>query len=520
MKIWQSVVGHSRGHAVVFVVLCSAVSGCIQSPNFQDSKTLNTLVSEYAEQSRIERESQVKADARSIRVLKVTNARSYSAKKQKLVSVDLVNAPLGRVIGELLVRSSASYNVSGVSITGRVTAKFTDLPLMSALNQLLSHRGLGAYKEGDVIRLRYGAPIETSSTAKEDKKDEKGKTGHLNKESKTSAEIRPKVVYEEVPLRHVKMEDTLKMLQAVFRGDDKIKFGNLPERNAIYLAGDAEAVSSARAVITRADQEVPHVLIEALVVAFTKDDAETFQSSITNAAINNFSGINIIPGQAAENITFTFLHGVKNTKTLTDILDIYVSANRARILSRPYMTARSRETAKIEIVQEAFTVINRSDDGASVSTNESISAGVTLQIVPTVQSGNTIRMQIQIEDSDFISGPVDGLVAKRRSSAQTSMNAESGQTIVIGGLNRSRVGASNAGLPWIRNIPVLNMLTAEQKGLEEGNQVVVYLTPKVWKPDMKPPIAQADDLKLDSGFRTRFERQVEDRAGLARGRQN
>ena len=184
------------------------------------------------------------------------------------------------------------------------------------------------------------------------------------------------------------------------------------------------------------------------------------------------------------------------------------------------MTARSRETAKIEIVQEAFTVINRSDDGASVSTNESISAGVTLQIVPTVQSGNTIRMQIQIEDSDFISGPVDGLVAKRRSSAQTSMNAESGQTIVIGGLNRSRVGASNAGLPWIRNIPVLNMLTAEQKGLEEGNQVVVYLTPQVWKPDMKPPIAQADDLKLDSGFRTRFERQVEDRAGLARGRQN
>ena len=133
-----------------------------------------------------------------------------------------------------------------MSITGRVTAKFTDLPLMTALNQLLSHRGLGAYKEGDVIRLRYGAPIKTSSTTKEGKKDEKGKTGHPNKESKTAAEIRPKVVYEEVPLRHVKMEDTLKMLQAVFRGDDKIKFGNLPERNAIYLAGDAEAVSSAR----------------------------------------------------------------------------------------------------------------------------------------------------------------------------------------------------------------------------------------------------------------------------------
>ena len=201
---------------------------------------------------------------------------------------------------------------------------------------------------------------------------------------------------------------------------------------------------------------------------------------------------------------------MKNTKTLTDILDIYVTANRARILSRPYMTARSRETAKIEIVQEAFTIINKSEDGASVSTNESISAGVTLQVVPTVQSGNTIRMRIQIEDSDFISGPVDGLIAKRRSSAQTSMNAESGQTIVNGGLNRTRASASNSGLPWIRNIPGLNLLTSQQQGLEEGNQVVVYLTPKIWNPNMKPPVAQASGLRLDNRLSTRFERQVLD----------
>ena len=500
VKTWKSINGHFLGHAVVFIVLCLAASGCIQCPQFQDSKTLNALVTEYAEQSRAEQERQREADAHSIRVLKVSTAPSYSAKKRKLVSVDLVNAPLGSVIGQILVRSAASYNLSGVSITGRVTAKFKNLPLINALNQLLSHRGLSAYEEDHVIRLRYGAPIKPAS--------KETKTSHSKEKPKNSGNLQQQVVYEEVPPRHVKMEDTLKMLQAVFKDQDKkIKFGNLPERNAIYLAGHAEAVSSARAVIARADQEVPHVLIEALVVAFTKDDAEPFQNSITNAAINNFPGINIIPGQAAQTITFTFRHGVKNTKTLTDILDIYVTANRARILSRPSMTAHSRETAKIEIVQEAFTIINKSEDGASVSTNESISAGVTLQVVPTVQSGNTIRMQIQIEDSDFISGPVDGLIAKRRSSGQTSMNAESGQTIVIGGLNRTRGSASNSGLPWIRNIPGLNSLTSQQQGLEGGNQVVVYLTPKIWNPNMKPPVAQASALRLDNRLSTRFERQ-------------
>ena len=242
---------------------------------------MNALVTEYAEQSRAEQERQREADAHSIRVLKVSTAPSYSAKKRKLVSVDLVNAPLGSVIGQILVRSAASYNLSGVSITGRVTAKFKNLPLINALNQLLSHRGLSAYEEDHVIRLRYGAPIKPAS--------KETKTSHSKEKPKNSGNLQQQVVYEEVPLRHVKMEDTLKMLQAVFKDQDKkIKFGNLPERNAIYLAGHAEAVSSARAVIARADQEVPHVLIEALVVAFTKDDAESFQNSITNAAIDTF----------------------------------------------------------------------------------------------------------------------------------------------------------------------------------------------------------------------------------------
>ncbi len=518
LTVWLSVLKRRLRQAGIILVSATALAGCVQAPKFHDSKALNTLVNEYAEQSRMEQERQVAADERSIRVLKVSNAQSYSADKPKLVSVNLVNAPLGRVIGELLVQSAASYNVSGVSITGRVTAKFNELPLMDALNQLLSHRGLGAYEEGGVIRLRYGTPIKPPKAVHQDQ-GKKEKNASSKGEAKNSEKQRPKVTYEEVALRHVKMEDTLKMLRAVFDGqDDKVKFGSLPERNAIYLAGNAKEVSSARAIISRADQEVPHVLIEALVVAFTKDDAETFQSSVTNAAINNFSGINIIPGQSAANITFTFLHGVKNTKTLTDILDLYVTANRARILSRPYMTARSRETAKIEIVQEAFTVVNRSEDGASVSTNESISAGVTLQVVPTVQSGNTIRMQIKIEDSDFVAGPIDGLIAKRRNSAQTSMNAESGQTIVIGGLDRSREGARNSGLPWLRNIPGLNLLTSKQQGLEEGGQVVVYLTPKIWKPDMKPPIAQSDELKLDNGFSTRVEREALNPAGLRGGR--
>ena len=109
------------------------------------------------------------------------------------------------------------------------------------------------------------------------------------------------------------------------------------------------------------------------------------------------------------------------------------------------------------------------------------------------------------------------MLTKRRRSAQTAMNVESGQTIAIGGLNYARSGTGNSGLPWLRNVPVVNMFAAKQEGLDTQEQVIIYLTPRIWEPGMKVPVAKARGLNASSNPFSRFETGEKEKFGPSEG---
>ena len=101
-----------------------------------------------------------------------------------------------------------------------------------------------------------------------------------------------------------------------------------------------------------------------------------------------------------------------------------------------------------------------------------------------------IRLDLQVEESQFLPAVGEALVEVDRNTAQTAMTVRSGQTIVVGGLNVRRAETTNAGLPWLRRIPILNLLTADQSSFDQNKEVVVYLTPYIWNPNLDPPIAR------------------------------
>jgi Flp pilus assembly secretin CpaC len=68
------------------------------------------------------------------------------------------------------------------------------------------------------------------------------------------------------------------------------------------------------------------------------------------------------------------------------------------------------------------------------------------------------------------------------------MQVENGTTIIIGGLTRHQVSRGNAGLPWLRRVPPFNLLFANQAELAINDEVVIYVTPYIWKPGLEPPL--------------------------------
>jgi type II secretory pathway component HofQ len=162
--------------------------------------------------------------------------------------------------------------------------------------------------------------------------------------------------------------------------------------------------------------------------------------------------------------------------------------NAAQILARPYISTRSTKPAKIEIVSDQFARVNTTSDESSIIGTDSVTAGITLNITPIVMSDQSIRLDLAIEDSRFGATAGEILITKNRNTASTSMNVNSGQTIIIGGLNSRYRLAENSGLPWLRNVPVLNMFAANRGAIEIRNEVMVYLTPYIWLPGLETPL--------------------------------
>ena len=131
-----------------------------------------------------------------------------------------------------------------------------------------------------------------------------------------------------------------------------------------------------------------------------------------------------------------------------------------------------------------------------------------LKATPAVMGGERIRMDISVEESNFLPTGSGGetLVQVDRNTTSTSLDVSSGQTIVIGGLNLRRLLESSGGLPWLRDVPILNMLTANRIGLEQERELVIYMTPRIWVPSMRTGLDAEDALGVTPDDLTIFER--------------
>jgi type II secretory pathway component GspD/PulD (secretin) len=475
-----------------FVAL--ALPGCVHEPKFDKDQQLQSLLADYQARTIQIKEQEQQSVLATIRRLDVVRSSDGS---QYTVSVDLARAPVALVVDRILATSRVSYDMSDIRLNGMVTARFSGVPLLVALNRLVNPHGVSVGRTDQILVFRRGTPISAATT---DAAAPAG-SGASATAGGPPATADTGKVYEEVALQSLKVSDAVSLLQGLYPPGvegPKVTVGALNELNAVYIGGVRSEVQKAVAVLNQADQDVPHVLIEALVVEFDTAAVDQLGAQMSNLASGEFSGVSFIPGQLGDNVGFTFLEGIVNPTELTVALDLLTSIDKAQVLSRPYLATRSNQPAQVQVVTQRFVAIDETSDGTTVTATDAIDAGVTLDVTPTVLADSTIRLDMSVESSRFDAAVAGTVVQKEKSSAKSSISVNSGQTIVVGGLNRQRSSASNAGLPWLRRVPFLNPLFSNQNAAEVTTEVVVYLTPYIWTPTTGLPIPQPGVPRLHS----------------------
>lgn len=447
------------------------LASCIADPNLHGHSDQDDLINAYRAQAERYAAQQTQAVEDSIRLLEVSADPEMGDAR---LSVDLAQADLRTVLTKILDSPRLQYTSEAVSLTGTVSARFKDKPIIDGMNVILANSGVYVKAINGVLTFKAGLANSDSDSSND-----------ATFESVTGFTSR------EVPIKHLASADVVTLIGelfpfAEFSDDDGLTASSIGETNSVYLVGPVVEVAEALSIIAKADRPVAHVIIEALVVDINTSSIETLGLSFTDGASGKFGAASLIPGQTGGNIVATFSDLASDSAQVTATIDFLAARNAAHVLARPYIATRSMQPASIAIVDDQFVRVSTAD--TSVVSTDSITAGISMEITPAVMADNSIRMDLTIEDSRFGATAGEVLLTKQRNTATTSMIVGTGQTIMIGGLNSRYRISEKSGLPWLRHVPILNVFAGEQGALETRTELVVYVTPYIWIPGMEVPM--------------------------------
>jgi general secretion pathway protein D len=276
-----------------------------------------------------------------------------------------------------------------------------------------------------------------------------------------------------------------------------------PELNAIVVRGTPGAIRQIEALIQELDVRRPQVMIEAAIVEINGDMSEQLgvqlgtgaaANGVTNSAGTSFSNLGLSLGQVLAAVGSPAATALSNTGLTADfgksgsfrvLVQALAQSTRANLLSTPSITTLDNEPAEIVVGQNVPFVTGSytstlGSTATPFTTVERADVGITLRIVPRVHEGDTVRLEVSQEASSIapsVSGAVD-IVTNRR-SIQTTVLADDGQTIVLGGLISDDRTRSTSKVPVLGDIPVLGNLFKSRVETKNRQTLFVFLKPTI-----------------------------------------
>ncbi|MBP88260.1 MAG: hypothetical protein CMJ64_16340 [Planctomycetaceae bacterium] len=183
----------------------------------------------------------------------------------------------------------------------------------------------------------------------------------------------------------------------------------------------------------------------------------------------------------------------------SDSVNILVRAleeqGRLQVLSRPQVMALNNQPAFVQVGRDIarFNGSTATNTGVTQDVTD-VPTGLILAIEPRINDDGVVVMTVDADKSEQGSA-ADGTVLSdgaggtfivppiNRTTAQTTISAKNGQTVVIGGLITKRDEVRSTGVPWLRDIPVAGHLFNFEAKETIRTELLLILTPYIVSED-------------------------------------
>ncbi|MCG5077779.1 type II secretion system secretin GspD [Paraburkholderia tagetis] len=305
------------------------------------------------------------------------------------------------------------------------------------------------------------------------------------------------------------------------KGDENQPGGMIqadPATNSLIITASDPVYRNLRSVIDQLDARRAQVYIEALIVELNSNTNANLgiQWQIGNS--NVVAGTNLATGSGNSIINLTaaaaasaatgglagalagqgiqqglnvgWIHNVFGVQGLGALLQALSQTSDANVLSTPNLITLDNQEAKIvvgtnvPIQTGTYSNLTSGSTSSAFNTYDRVDVGLTLHIKPQITDGGILKLQLYTEDSAIVSGttnattnPAGPNFTKR--SIQSTVLADNGEIIVLGGLMQDNYQVSNSKVPLLGDIPWIGQLFRSENKTRQKTNLMVFLRPVI-----------------------------------------
>ena len=287
-----------------------------------------------------------------------------------------------------------------------------------------------------------------------------------------------------------------------------------PATNSLVITAAEPLYRQIRAVIDQLDGRRAQVFVESMIVEMdaSKAAALGFQwqgllgskgNAYGLAAGTNFgtssnnilsisqagaAGTAISANASLNGLNIGLLQKINGIYTLGALARFLETVSGTNILSTPNLVALDNEEAKIVVGQNvpfvtgSFT--NTGTSGSTVNpfqTVERKDVGLTLKIKPQIGEGGVVRMTVFQENSSVVANSSSNAngPTTNKSSVETTVVADDGQIMVLGGQMKEQYDGGQDKVPFLGDMPGVGGLFRTETRSRNKSVLLVFLRPVV-----------------------------------------
>jgi len=413
------------------------------------------------------------------------------------------------VLLRALAKAAGQNIIINESVEGRVNIDVEAAPWNRVFLNILSAQGLAYERDDDILRIVTLADRNRSLQQLE--------TEQKIKNKKREIELVDPLITEVVKINYAdagKLKANLEQFLTEKQEGKKIGVVMVDDHtNSLIIQAIREDLMEMIPLINELDRPTPQVLIEAHIVEADQETARQlgvrwgglYQNPpnyyVTAADSTGLGGVdpgsnNPVPGLISNfpapdvtgdlGLALGFVAQDIGDSVLTLQLTALQNEGVLNILSSPSVTTLDNQTATIESGREVpYQTVE--DKEVKIEFKEAV---LKLEVTPHVIEGKTLKLKINVNKDEVTSTAQSSsleppaIITKR---ASTNIILFDGQTTVIGGLSKENRVDNEAGVPGLKDIPMVGWFFKGQSKEKTMEELLIFITPHILKQRMEPP---------------------------------